>query len=379
MCANRTVSTIVDFGLHPPANRFIAKDSLEKDEDIYPLGIGYCSSCKNIQLSCRMPMQEIRPRFDWIAYQEPEQHLDEVARHLFRLPGIGSASRILGVTYKDQSTLDRLLRLGTSPGVCLSKEDFSIFRDPELVLNAEEKHIPVDLLIARHIAEHALDAVGLIRKLKKLIAPEGYLVIEVPDCEKFLRTGNHAFVWEEHLSYFTQESLLVLAEKIEARIVWFARYPYPYEDSLVAAFQWIPNSQKLDATLHQSPGIETVGDLLQRFKQSLSASKSEWRARLQAYRDQGHRLAVFGAGHLAAKWINFLCVSDLIDCVIDDHPNKIGMYMPGSKLPILPSSALCETGIKVCISTLSPESERKVRTKLSHYFDHGGMFISAFI
>ena len=107
-------------------------------------------------------------------------------------------------------------------------------------------------------------------------------------------------------------------------------------------------------------------------------AKSEWRDLLQKYRNQGHLLAVFGAGHLAVKWINFLCLSDLIDCVIDDNPNKTGMYMPGSKLPILPSGTLYDREIKVCISTLSPESEVKVRTKLSRYFEEGGIFIPAF-
>ncbi len=372
VCAKCTIDTVIDFGLQPPANRFISKDSLEKNEDVYPLGFGYCSSCKTIQLSSRMPMQEIKPRFDWIIYNEPGQHLDDLVYHLFRLPGIGPASRILGVTYKDQSTLNRFLQFGLPSGNCLSNEDFSIFRDPELAVSTVEKYAPVNLLIARHVIEHALDAVGLINKLRKLISSHGYLVIEVPDCEKFLRKGNHAFIWEEHMSYFTHESLFMLAEKTGARVVWSARYPYPYEDSLVAAFQFVQSPVNL------SPSRFAIDGLLQNFNQSLLASKSEWKARLKAYRDQGYRLAVFGAGHLTAKWINFLCLSEFFDCVIDDNPYKIGMHMPGSKLPILPSHALRETGIKICISTLSPESELKVRKKLSHYFDGGGIFIPAF-
>ena len=52
--------------------------------------------------------------------------------------------------------------------------------------------------------------------------------------------------------------------------------------------------------------------------------------------------------------------------------------MPGSGLPIVPSAQLQELGIRYCVSTLSPESEVKVRGKLAHFFDNGGTFSPAF-
>lgn len=376
VCVNHTVKAVIDFGLQPPANRFIAKDSIELSQDVYKLGLGYCSLCGTIQLAHRMPLSALKPRFTWLAYNEPEQHLDAVASHLRGLPGIGTSSRMLGVTYKDQSTLDRLTKLGLAPGACLSSDDFSIFRTPTIAASLKAKHAPVDLLLARHVLEHAIDAVGLITELKDLIAPGGYLVLEVPDCEKILQAGNHAFIWEEHMSYFTERSLPILAGKVGAKLAWVARYPYNYEDSLLVAFQFT-SDRSLTAEFAKRPPFDVYG-VLQQFKQRFETAKSEWRALLQDYRAQGHKLAVFGAGHFAAKWINFLCLSDLVDCVIDDNPHKAGMYMPGSKLPILPSSVLQDRGIKVCISTLSPESEQKVRLKHSSYFDEGGIFIPAF-
>jgi SAM-dependent methyltransferase len=323
-----------------------------------------------------MPMQAIKPRFPWLAYNEPEQHLDDVASRLYKLPGIGTSSRMLGVTYKDQSTLDRLAKLGLPSSSCISKEDFSIFNTPKFAKDVKAKLKPVDLLIARHVIEHAEDALEFINDLKEIIAPGGYLVFELPECEKVFQAGNHAFIWEEHISYFVEHSLPILAEKVGAKLVWAARYPYNYEDSLVAVFQFT-SYRSLDAE-SERVSIFNVNELLEQFKQEFAKTKADWRDLLQNYRSQGHKIAVFGAGHLAVKWINFLCLSDLLDCVIDDNSNKAGMFMPGSKLPILPSSVLQDRNIKVCISTLSPESEHKVRLKLSRYFDEGGIFIPAF-
>ena len=117
--------------------------------------------------------------------------------------------------------------------------------------------------------------------------------------------------------------------------------------------------------------------IIDNFSKNLEKKRLYWRETLSNYKKQGSPVAIFGAGHLAVKFINFLRIADLIDCVIDDHPSKVGLKMPGSNIQILPSKQLHSRGIKVCISTLSPESEEKVRTKLPNYFTSGGVFLPA--
>jgi len=372
VCGDYPLNAKINFGLHPPANRFILSDL--NPEEHFPLELGYCSHCGTIQLTKQMPRIAVKPRFSWLLYNEPEGHLDEAVTQIYRLPGIGVDTSVLGLTYKDQSTLERLGKRGIKQSSCLS---YTIFQQLH-----ECTQTPVDLLIARHIVEHVENAAQFILELKSLITPGGYLIIEIPDSEKLLKLGNHGFIWEEHLSYFTEHSLEILANQVGATIVWSARYSYPYEDSLMAAFQFI--NQRVNTSPPAPPErkrdnlIPKSDDLLDHFHKDLVEARAKWRRLLVNMRAQGHKLAVFGAGHLAVKWINFLQLADLLDCVIDDHSQKAGMFMPGSKLPILPSSALFERGIQICISTLSPESEQKVKVKLSKYFDEGGIFIHAF-
>ncbi len=371
LCAHDALELVVDFGMQPPANRFVTADVLKNDLDTFPLGLGFCTQCKTVQLAHRMPLSQVEPRYPWILYNEPELHLDDVAFHLSKLPGIGPSSQVLGVSYKDQSTIDRLTRFGLSPGKCFTKESFNLFQSPVL----SGSHSLVDLLLARHVIEHAQDAVGLIQQLKTLLKPNGYLVMEVPDSEKLLRVGNHAFIWEEHVSYFTEYSLPLLAKKAGGSLVWVQSYPYPYENSLMAVIQFNRRSALGYAAPKPAPATE---ELLYAFQISFARAKVEWKNLLEEFREKGEKVAVFGAGHLAVKWINFLDISSLIDCVIDDNAHKVGMLMPGSRLPIYPSVALKEREIRTCISTLSPESEQKVRRNLSKYFHDGGQFIPAF-
>ncbi len=52
--------------------------------------------------------------------------------------------------------------------------------------------------------------------------------------------------------------------------------------------------------------------------------------------------------------------------------------MPGSRLAIEQSSALLERGIKLCLLSLSPESETKVVCRNQAFIEQGGAFFSIY-
>jgi hypothetical protein len=115
-----------------------------------------------------------------------------------------------------------------------------------------------------------------------------------------------------------------------------------------------------------------------RFGQSFDGARSRIRRHLEQLHAQGKHIAVFGASHLAAKFINFFGLKDVIECVVDDNPHKQGLLMPGSQLPIVGSHVLTENKIDLCLLSLSPESEQKVLAKKQDYVAQGGHFASIF-
>jgi hypothetical protein len=388
VCQSEDLQSSLSFGKQPPSNRFLPPEAGNvAPEDFYSLSLGYCRQCGTIQLVERMPVQVVRPRYDWLVYNEPERHLDDVANKLIGLAGINESSRFLGITYKDKSTLDRIECLGFPNTACIGESDLKCSAEPfgletiQEALGSEstierlrETYGCSEVILVRHIIEHASDASNLIRSLRGLLAPNGYMMFELPDSEKIFRANNHAFVWEEHISYFTEASVNQLAKAVDAEIVWLGQFSYPYENSLIALFRF--SDVKEAPIVSQLP--KASASVLKNFSVGLRISSEKWKKELQAHRANGEKVAVFGAGHLAAKFINFYDLKDMIDCVIDDHPKKIGMTMPGSGLEVVPSAELLPRGIRVCISTLNPESEIKVRGKLANFFDAGGSFVPAF-
>ena len=391
VCHSEKLKSSLSFGMQPPSNRFI---DLVKGEGVtdecYRMSLGYCQQCATIQLVDRMPIDAMRPRYDWLTYNEPEGHLDDVAAKLMSLPGVSADSRVLGTTYKDQSTIDRLIQFGLSRDACIQEDDFGVLTYPfglETVQNClsevktvdklKQKYGLVDLLIVRHIIEHAISAKSLLENMSKLLTPSGYMMLEMPDSAHIFHANNHAFIWEEHISYFDEDSVYKLANYAGAEVVWIGRYSYPYEDSLNFVLKFNQPAPTVVPIVEKE--IQNTSEQLESFSNGLIKQTYRWKETLKSYQKQGKKVAIFGAGHLTVKLINFLQLDDLIECVIDDHPKKIGLVIPGSRLRIAPSSELEALGIKTCISTLSPESEAKVRKKLHSYFSSGGEFLSAFV
>ena len=63
------------------------------------------------------------------------------------------------------------------------------------------------MIVARHILEHVHDLHNFLRAMRDLLAPGGFLVIEVPDCEPSFRQLDYTIVWEEHVTYHTKGTL----------------------------------------------------------------------------------------------------------------------------------------------------------------------------
>lgn len=386
VCDSKDLTKKIDFGKQPPSNRFEGSSFSQKSER-FNLSLGICNECGTIQLKDRMPLDAVRPLYDWLLYNEPEGHLDTVVSSLKDLPGIDTNSRFLGTTYKDESTLLRLNKLGFSKTNCIKEKDLlnsskpfgletiqNILQEDKTLRRLKDKYGEVDILIVRHILEHATSAKNLLVTMSRLLKSGGYMVIEMPDSEHIFKAENYAFIWEEHISYFTEDSIAKIAHHAGAEVIKIDRYSYPFEDSLIMVLKFDKNKTKKEELMDY---VSNESKIIDDFSKGLEKKRLDWRKVLLNYKNQGIPVALFGAGHLAVKFINFLQLEDLIDCVIDDHPSKIRLKMPGSYLEILSSKHLHQRGIKVCISTLSPESEEKVRNKLPEYFTSGGVFLPA--
>lgn len=385
ICKTAAVAPRLALGAHPVSSHFAA--SASDKGAAYDISLGICPACGVVQLMQPLPYQALISPFDWFSYREPEGHLDDLVEKITRLPDITTASRILGVSVKDQTTIDRFSASGFSTTLMLDpRADLGVVEQNAGVecvqhyLTAERARKWVtengvcDVVIARHIVEHAEDVDGFLSAMSALLDDGGYMVLEVPDCLANLQRQDIAMVWEEHTAYFTPDSFRGVLTNFGFEEVLFEQYPLTFEDCLVVV-GCKRSGQRHEPVKTQGAG---EGNALATFVDGVENWRDRYRAYLQARIDQGEKVGLYGAGHLSCAFVNYYDFGDIISFVVEDTPEKQGLFLPGSNLPIVPSARLVTEGIGLCLLSLSPDSEDKVIANNAAFVAAGGQFMSIF-
>jgi len=332
-----------------------------------------------LQLLDLPSLDALRPADRAILYRDPERHLDDLARAIAALLPSTSAS-LMGMSYKDAPLLDRFASFGFSERKTLDREaDWGLSnpRDGIETMQARcttswadgirQKYGRMDLLVVRHVLEHAHDPPTFLAACRRIIEPDGLLLIEVPGCETEFARGDCGAPWEEHVSYFTVESLrrTLMVQGFHQRLV--GNYPYTIEDCLVAVAQ----CGNIPAAATASPS-----SLLREF--STNRERLQTRIRQLADQSRSHQqgIAVYGAGHRTATWLELAGIADVVTCVIDDDPAKQGRYLAGSAIPVGPASWLIERNIGTCIGLIAADILRRIAVREAAYTARGGRFVT---
>ncbi len=387
LCRSDQLAPLLDLGPQPISNRFLRTPT--EREERFPIALRQCEACGLVQIDSPVPAGALIPPYDWVTYNEPEKHLDELVDILVALPGVGAGSVAGGVSFKDDSTLARLERQGLQTWRLDLREDLGVSESrsghgvetiqdrltPEVAENISRRRGRADVLLVRHILEHASLPLEFIEALKRLTNPNGYIVVEVPDCSRAMDGCDYTTIWEEHTLYYTPETFRQGFPLAGLGVVRMENYPYPFENSLVAIAT--SNGKRGDGR----PSAAAVARERQRgitFGRRFSAYREKVRRFLDEHRRSRGRIALFGAGHLACTFVSVFGVAESIEFIIDDNPHKRGLYMPGSRLPIVGSSALLEHDITLCLLSLNPIGEEKVIRNNQAFVDRGGVFASIF-
>ena len=387
VCQSSELTPLLDIGPQPISNRFLHTPT--EGEEQFPIALQQCAACGLVQIEEPVPAPALIPPFDWITYNEPEGHLDELVGILAGLPGVGRGAVAGGVSFKDDSTLARLERQGlqtwrldlrddlgvTDTGFGHGVETIQSRLTPYAAESIARQRGAVDVLLVRHILEHASIPLDFIKALKILTKPTGYIVIEVPDCSRAMDACDYTTIWEEHALYYTADTFRHGLSVAALDIVRMENYEYPFENSLVAIVT--PNGTE-GVTSPPAAAVERERQRGIRFGRSFAAYRDKVRRFVGEYRRSRGRIALFGAGHLACMFVNLFEVGEWIECVIDDNPHKRGLYMPGSKLPIVTSTELLKSDITLCLLSLNPIGQQKVIEKNAAFIARGGTFASIF-
>jgi len=387
ICKKKNCKKIINFGYYPVSHRFNNGKSVNEK---FPLELGQCKSCGLVQLMRFVPLEKLIPKYDWITYNEPEEHLDHLSKIIFKLPGINKKSKICGVSYKEDSLLDRLKKIGFKNIWRLDmKKDLNINNkkanletiqnkiNKENANRIKKKYGFQDVIIVRHMLEHTHKTLEFMSALKNIIKKNGYIIFEVPDCTKGFQINDYNTLWEEHVLYFTDVTFKSSLKLAGFKFHYFEKYNYPFESVLIGIVQ--PDK------INRKKIINIKDKILKKEKKRLKFSqykllkkRKKLKIFLKNFKSNDNKIAIFGTGHAACLFVNLFNLKGLIDIAVDDNKKKIGYFIPGSNIPICSSKNLNSKKINLCILCVSSDSERKIIKKNVLFKKNGGIFVSIY-
>lgn len=379
---------LLDLGMQPVSNRFVDMSGNETAPR-FPLKLALNKNSGLIKLITPFPVEEVKPRYSWLTCFEPEDHLDEMVKTIIDLPEVNHETVFGAYSFKDDSTLERLKKLGyrhtwrIDPvfdlGVkdpCANVETYQSVFNNAVANKIVKNHGSADVIIVRHVVEHAYDIELFINTVKQLVKPGGLIVWELPDCERAITQGDCTTIWEEHIHYFTPFTFKQLISNYGLNTEHFQSVPYALENSLIVI-------SRVEVNANQKQDI--ANELVEReishamaFASAIQQRKKKVRKALEKINNRQGKIAIFGAGHLSVAFISIMEIADLVDCVLDDNPNKNGMLMPIGDIPIVGSENLYSGEIKACLLGLNPQNQPNVVSRHQAFIKDGGLIYSIF-
>ena len=373
ICAQPMRARILDFGPQPVTKKLLR--SAAADAPLHPLALAQCASCGTIQLVEPFPAALLIPA-EPATTREPEGHLDAMVERLCAM--LPKDARIVGVSSKDDTTLTRFERLGYRNTYRLDmKADLGIADanayvesiqqalTPDLAAAIVARHGVADCVIVRHILEHAAAPAQFVAGISALLKAGGLAAFEVPDCKASLEHLDYTMVWEEHASYFTEETYRAFCARAALEEITLDSFPHPYENLLVFIGRRASSSGSARALVDTGPAAFAVFDA---FLDAFRSYKEGVTVALGAARGRGEKVYMYGAGHLAVSFINYLNLGVLVDSIVDDAPEKQRTFVPGCRIAVVPSQAIDGSGRATCILGISPDREHVLADRLEERF-----------
>jgi methylation protein EvaC len=354
------VREFFDFGRQPLSDTFPTEEELGH-EFFFRLAVGVCESCTMVQLLEEVPrdlMFHHAYPYRSASSARMREHFARTAHTLLdtELTGkdpfcveIGSNDGIMldvikdaGVRHLGVEPSGDVADLARAAGVRVRTDFFEELTAIEIA--AVEG--PAAVIYAANTICHIPYLDSVFRGVDALLAPGGVFVFEDPYLGDIVERNTFDQIYDEHFYLFSARSVRAAARRFGFELIDVerlpvhggevrytiaragARRPSPAVDALI--------TEEVDRALGEFGTLEKLGGEVKRVCADLVAL-------LRDLRERGCRVAGYGATAKSATVTNYSGIdAELVPCVYDTTPAKIGRLMPGSHIPIRPAAEFAQ-------------------------------------
>jgi SAM-dependent methyltransferase len=393
LCESSRLRSVLDLGATPPCEKFLTAGELDLPEATFPLHLRLCEDCLLLQIPALITPEDTFTEYAYFAsfsdswVQQAKTFVDGAVRRL----GLGSDSLVVEVASNDGYLLQHVVEAGVP---CLGIEPslnvgaaarernvptVSAFLDEQMALQIRQEHGPADLVVANNVYAHIPDLRGFTRSLRRLLADDGWLSVEVHHALHLVKQAQFDTVYHEHFQYYTLFSAINALATAGLAVVDVELLPSHGGSIRVwarsAEFAG-PPTQRVEKVLRaeEAAGLHRVDGYLKLRPQTESTRHALLRFLLQC-RAEGKRVVGYGAPGKGNTLLNYCGIrSDLLEYTVDRNPYKHGRFTPGTRIPIYAPERIATDRPDVVLA-LPWNLEAELTQQLGYIRQWGGQLI----
>ncbi len=347
-CGSKKLKRVLSLGYQPLANNLLNSD---KDKaKTFPLELNVCEQCFNCQLSVAIKSEDM---FSNYLYQSSttktfREHFKKAAKKYIEEFKLDENAYIIDVGSNDGVGLRPFLDLGfkniqgIEPAKNLAelanKNGINTFHGylDDKAMNPIKNG--ADLLLASNVFAHSDDLKSMAQSMKKLIKPDGKIVIEVQYLLKTIEDLTFDNIYHEHTNYWSLFTLNNFLRELDLFI--FKVEEINTHGGSIRIYVSQDSNTKIDKSVkkmiedEEKFGLKKLSTYIN-FGKKIQNLKNQVLENLKILKKKNKYIVGYGAPAKATTALNFFNIKKEIDLIIEDNELKHGKYLPGVNIPIL--------------------------------------------
>lgn len=204
---------------------------------------------------------------------------------------------------------------------------------------------PFEGFYTMNFLEHIPNPSAFVRAIANNLTPDAVGIVEVPNFDMMMKKAMYSEFIQDHLSYFTKETLSDLLsrngfEVMEIKTIWY--------DYIISAVVRKRSFYSVDEMVNRRSHLKTI------VKEYLKDRNPV-------------ETAVWGAGHQALANLSLLDMKDKVSVVLDSADFKQDHFTPATHIPVVSPEVLKKGTIKTVIVMAGSYSDEIVDMIINQY------------
>lgn len=394
VCLSTNLLPVLSLGSTPPANAFLKREELNRQERYFPLNLNFCNDCGFVQLADVVSPKLLFKDYVYVSSTSPSfvRHFEELAQIInerFNFPknslivDIGSNDGILLRPFKERyewrvlgiDPAEKIAAMASKNGIDTLPRFFS----PETVREAAAKYGRAKIISATSVFPHIDDLDAVVSGVNELLDDDGIFLIEAYYITDLLQKNLFDTIYHEHLSYFSAGTALKIFDRLGMKI-----FDVEKTDTHGGSLRIFAEKKSGPYAVNQSvskfineeksANIQSAATYVS-FSKKIETNKKLLTELLKSIKTKGGKVIGYGAAAKGNTLLNYFEIGpDIIDYVVDDSAWKQGLFTPGTRIPVVSAD---EMAVKKpdYVLILAWNFAEPIMKKLSWFKDGGGKFI----